>query len=245
MSFEKKTEQLNSKLWHRCLPHNSSLARIVQIEHAWLRYLQRGGGPKKRFQYCLDLDSAETLLCLRTIQGHSGGNQIDPALQDNVLLLSDFAEYIYHVGSSPRHAFHHPIRIDSGQKRCQESEADVFLHSRESHVHTSAQAAGLRRHETQSCGLQTKLENTSENSVLANLRVAQKKGLTFHQTRSNAIILHNSLPTACIEKVVVMNSEEVLHHKMYESPGSPRKVVLKPVCPNFLSPLLSSFPDRS
>ena len=61
-----------------------------------------------------------------------------------------------------------------------------------------------------------------------NFRVAQKKGLTFYQTRSNAIIFHNTLPAACIEKVVVMNSEEVLHDKIYESPRSPRKVVLKP-----------------
>ena len=47
----------------------------------------------------------------------------------------------------------------------------------------------------------------------ANSRVAQKNGLTFYQTRSNAIIPHNTLPAACIEKVVVMNSEEVLYNK--------------------------------
>ena len=34
-----------------------------------------------------------------------------------------------------------------------------------------------------------------------NLGVAQKKGLTFYQTRSDAINLHNTLPAACIEKV--------------------------------------------
>ena len=38
----------------------------------WVRYLQRGGGPKKRFQYCLNPYSAETILYLRAIQGHSG-----------------------------------------------------------------------------------------------------------------------------------------------------------------------------
>ena len=50
-----------------------------------------------------------------------------------------------------------------------------------------------------------------QNTVCwANLRVAQKKGLTFYQTKSNAIILQNTLPAACVEKVVKMNSEEVL-----------------------------------
>ena len=66
-----------------------------------------------------------------------------------------------------------------------------------------------------------------QNTVYwANLRVAQKKGLTFNQTRSNAIILHNTVPSACIEKVVAMSSGEVLYNKMYESLRSPRKVVL-------------------
>ena len=68
-----------------------------------------------------------------------------------------------------------------------------------------------------------------QNTVYwSNLRVAQKKGLTFNQSRSSAIILHNTLPAACIEKVVAMSSGEVLFFKMYESPRSPRKVVLKP-----------------
>ena len=65
-----------------------------------------------------------------------------------------------------------------------------------------------------------------QNTVCpANLKIGQKKRLTFYQTRSNAIILHNTLPAACIEKVVVKNSEEVLYNKIQESPRSPRKVV--------------------
>ena len=66
----------------------------------WPRCLQKGSGPKKRFQYCVNPYSADTISYLRSIQGHSGGKHIDPTLQDNVLLPSDFAEHIYHVGSS-------------------------------------------------------------------------------------------------------------------------------------------------
>ena len=43
---------------------------------------------------------ADTILYLRASQGHSGGKIINPTLQDNVLLLSDFAEHICHVGGS-------------------------------------------------------------------------------------------------------------------------------------------------
>ena len=33
-----------------------------------------------------------------------------------------------------------------------------------------------------------------------NLKLAQKKGLQFYQTRSHAIVLYNTLPAICIEK---------------------------------------------
>ena len=58
---------------------------------------QGGGGNNKRFQYCTDL-SGQEILHLRALQGHSGRNQIDPALQDNVLIPNNFFEYIYHIG---------------------------------------------------------------------------------------------------------------------------------------------------
>ena len=56
-----------------------------------------GGGNKKRFQYCAD-PSGQEILYLRALQGHSGRNPIDPALQDNVLIPSKCFEYIYHIG---------------------------------------------------------------------------------------------------------------------------------------------------
>ena len=61
--------------------------------------MAKGGGNKKRFQYCTD-PSGE-ILYLRALQGHSGRNLIDPSLQDNVLIPDDFIEYISHVGRRP------------------------------------------------------------------------------------------------------------------------------------------------
>ena len=60
------------------------------------------------------------------------------------------------------------------------------------------------------------------------MSVPQSKGLHFCQTRSNAIILYNTLPALCTEKVVVMKSGEELHSKTYQSPIAPQRVVLKP-----------------
>ena len=58
---------------------------------------RKGGGPKKRFRYCLNPNSSKHIMYFRTIQRHSGGYLADPALQDNVLLPEDFTEYIYHM----------------------------------------------------------------------------------------------------------------------------------------------------
>ena len=118
--FDKSCFEVSKKMI-RLLRHDPSLLRedgavefriLSQMFHseftssqhwsirAWLNYLQKGGGPKKRFQYCVDPFHADTILHLRAIQGHSGGKHINPTLQDNVLLPGDFAEHIYHVGSS-------------------------------------------------------------------------------------------------------------------------------------------------
>ena len=43
--------------------------------------------------------------------------------------------------------------------------------------------------------------------------LAIEKGLTFYQTRSNAIIHHETLPAYCIPKVVRMETGEVIYEK--------------------------------
>ena len=65
----------------------------------WKSTMAKGGGNKKRFQYCTDPPGQE-ILYLGALQGHSGRSLIDPTLQDNVLIPNDFFEYIYHIGSA-------------------------------------------------------------------------------------------------------------------------------------------------
>ena len=55
-----------------------------------------GGGNKKIYQYCTD--SSGIIVYLRALQGHSGRNLIDPSLQDNVVIPSNFFQHIYHIG---------------------------------------------------------------------------------------------------------------------------------------------------
>ena len=58
------------------------------------------------------------------------------------------------------------------------------------------------------------------------INLAVRKELKFYQTRSNAIILHETLPAYCIPKVVRMESGEVIYDKVYMSPRPPPKISL-------------------
>ena len=57
--------------------------------------------------------------------------------------------------------------------------------------------------------------------------LAIKEGLTFHQTRSNAIILQGTLPAHCTLKVERLRTGEVLYERRYLSPRPPPKISLK------------------
>ena len=59
------------------------------------------------------------------------------------------------------------------------------------------------------------------------INLVVKKGLTFYQTRSNAIILHETLSAKSIPKVVRMETGEVTYEKVYMSLRPPPKISLK------------------
>ena len=70
-----------------------------------------------------------------------------------------------------------------------------------------------------------KKHQDAENWV--DIDLAIRKGLTFYQTRSNAIILQGTLPAYCIPKVVRLKTGEVLYDKAYMSPRPPPKISLR------------------
>ena len=50
------------------------------------------------------------------------------------------------------------------------------------------------------------------------LKLAEKKGFKFFQTRSNAITFYDTLPAYCIPKAIRMETGEVKHEKVFASP---------------------------
>ena len=64
-----------------------------------------------------------------------------------------------------------------------------------------------------------------DTACWCNLKLAQQRGLQNYQTRSNAILLHDTLPAEFIEKAICMEAQDQLHQR--ESVILRPRVVLK------------------
>ena len=191
----------------------------------WKACLAAGGGSKRRYQYCSD--NSGRIHYLRALQGHSGHNLIDPTLQDNVVIGSGIFHHIYHIGcafnlhsiinnglipggqdlSRRQTVFFLPI--DPRDKNHKDLEyIDFSVPRRARYVHSA-----WKRHQ--------------DAVFWVDIDLAIREGLTFYQTRSNAIILQGTFPVYCIPKVVRLNTGEVLYERPYLSPRPPPKISLR------------------
>ena len=69
-----------------------------------------------------------------------------------------------------------------------------------------------------------------QNTVYwVDITLAQKKGFKFFQTRSNAIILYDTLPAYCIPKAIMMKAGEITYEKVFASPRPLRRFLLKTI----------------
>ena len=159
----------------------------------WKSTKARGGGNKKRFQYCTD-PSGQEILYLRTLQGHAGRNSIDPELQDNVLIPNDFFEYIYHIGCAINlHSNTNSGLIPGGQN----------LSKRQTVFFTSVDPMTKEHRDPNIIDLeaprlawyhQEKWKKHQNTVYWVHIKLVQKKGFRFYQTRptkiKNPIIKH-------------------------------------------------------
>ena len=69
-----------------------------------------------------------------------------------------------------------------------------------------------------------------QNTVYwVDIKLAQKKRSKFHRTRSNAIILYDTLPACCIPKAIMMEIGDIIHETVYASPRHPPKIYFKDI----------------
>ena len=200
-----------------------------QIQHwsddRWKACLAAGGGSKRRYQDCSD-DSGK-ILYLRALQGHSGSNLIDPALQDNVLIRPGIFPYIYHMRSTFN--LHSIVRngLVPGGQNLSRRQTVFFLpvdprdETHKDPEHIAFSVPRLARY------VHSSWKRHQDAVFWVDIDLAIKEGLVFYQTRSNAIILQGALPAHCIVKVERLKTEEVLYERRYLSPRPPPKISLK------------------
>ena len=208
---------------------NDNLQKHFLYCHHWSdekwKSSMAGGGEKKRFHCCSD--SSGTILYFRALQGHSGRSLIDPSLQDNVIIPDGFFKYIYHVGCAINlHSIINSGLILGGQNLSNRQTVfflpvDPMIKEHKDPDTIDLEAPSLAQY-------MHKAWKKHQNTVYwVDINLALKKGLKFYQTRSNAIILHETLPAYCIPKDARMETGEVIYEKVYASSRPPPKISLK------------------
>ena len=212
---------MNERKWIDIEPgKNSSLSAYESqfpqttywSDDRWKACLAAVGGAKRRYQYCTDISGI--IVYFRTVQGHSGRNLIDPSLQDNVVIPSNSFQHIYHIGCAFN--LHSIINngLISGGQNSSKRQTVFFLPiiDRRDEGHKDPEKIDLnvpRRAQY----LHSAWKKHQDAVYWVDIDRAIRKGLSFYQTRSNAIILQGTLPAYCIPKVVRLKTGEVLYAK--------------------------------
>ena len=201
--------------------HKFLIGLTIVGKHAW----QQKEEQKRRYQYCTDVSGI--FINFRALQGHSGRNLIDPSLQDNLVIPSRFFQYFYHIGCAFN--LHSIIKngLIPGGQNSRKRQTEFFLpidprdksHKDPDKIHLNVPRRAQYLH--------NEWKKHQDAVYWVDIDLAIQKGLTFYQTRSNAIILQGTLPAYCIPKVVRLKTGEVLYEKVYMSLRPPPKISLR------------------
>ena len=222
--IEKMMEQLNSGE-SKTIFKNISCIVISGLTKSGRIPWQEEEETRKRYQYCTD--SSGAILYLRALQGQSGRSLIDPTLQDNVVIPDGVFKYIHHVGCAINLNSIINSGLIAGGQKLSNRQTVFFLpldpmdknHNDPDTIDLNAPLHAQHMH---------KAWKKHQNTVYwVDINLALKKGFKFYRTRSNAIVLHETLPAYCIPKVVRMETEEVIYEKVHASPRPPPNISLK------------------
>ena len=162
----------------------------------WRDYLQRGSD-KKKIQYCLD--SNGFILYMRAIQGHSGGNKRWSFTNSKITWKFRTIGLSTSISLVRLTIFIRLSNQDWLQEEKIRKKEDKRCSSQPWIQWVNLNEWTLWRDKTTTGTLQNQMESVPERSILES---AQDKGLAFWQTRLGAVILHDSVPADCLEKLV-------------------------------------------
>ena len=142
-----------------------------------------------------------------------------------MIIQSGFFQHIYHIGCAFNlHSIINNGLIPGGQNSSKRQTVFFPIHPRDKeHQDPEKIELNVPRHAQY---LHNAWKKHQDAEYWVDIDLAIRKGLTFYQTRSNAIILQETLPAYCIPKVVRLKTGEVLFEKAYTSPRPPPKISL-------------------
>ena len=143
------------------------------------------------------------------------------------MIPSGFFQDIYHIGCGFNlHSVNNSGLIPGGQNSSKRQTVFFLLVDPRDKSHKDPDEIDLNvlRHAQY---LHNAWKRHQDAVYWVDINPAIQKGLKFYQTRSNAIILHETLPAYCIPKVVRLKTGEVLYEKVCMSPRPPPKISLK------------------
>ena len=124
--------------------------------------------------------------------------------------------------------FDHQFRIDTGRTNFEQQTDRVFFLPVDPMDKNQKDPDTIDLNAPRHAQYMHKAWKKHQNTVYwVDINRALKTGLKFYQTRSNAIILHETLPAYCNPKVVRMETAEVTHEKVFASPRPPPKMLLE------------------
>ena len=152
---------------------------------------------------------------------------MDPSLQDNAIILDGFFKYIYHVGCAINlHSIINSELILGGQYLSNRQTVFFLLVDLMDKNHQDLDTIDLNA--TRHAQYMHKAWKRHQNTVYGvDINLVIAKGLKFYQTRSNAIILSETLPAYCIPKVVRMVTGQAIFEKVFASTRPPPKISSK------------------
>ena len=209
----KRMQSDNTEYWSDEMKKDFVNAPYWSIEK-WVSVLAKGGGQKKRFQYCLNPNYPHQFLYFRTIQGHSGST-INPALQDNVLLPEGFTECIFYVGNGKRIEVNWEPWFDSKRSQSQNGQTSCILHYYES----GGQSRWLWGHPmrlitSKNRAIQKYLETLSEYSILVQFEARSTKRTAILSNKiKRSYSPQHTLLAEYIEKAICMKTKDQLYQR--------------------------------
>ena len=224
MCIEKKMEQFisgKSKKIFRFSSHTLLIGLTVSFKYA----CQEEEDIRKISSTVLILQ--EQLCISELFRDVQNAILLNPLVQDNVVIQSNFFQYVYHEGC----AFNLHSIISSGLilggQSLNKRQTVFFLpfdSMDKGHKDLDVIDLSVLRHEQY---LHNAWKRHQDAVYWVDINLAIAKALKLYQTRSNPIILQETLPSYCIPKVVRMETGEVIYEKVYMSPRPPPKISWK------------------